>query len=83
MPMLTIPYTLIWFDFPLADGTYTPRQLHQAGLKVYHGEEQTYQLRWPGGMTAPANPVYGHASKRQRGRTRERTAARAAGILEG
>lgn len=49
---LTIPYTPIWFDYPLADGTYTPRQLRQAGLTVQHGPERTYTLA-PGGEPQP------------------------------
>jgi hypothetical protein len=53
METMKIAYQPIWFDYALADGTYTPAELRKAGLVVQRGKEQAYVLEWPGGVPRP------------------------------
>jgi hypothetical protein len=51
---LRIPYQRIWYDFAVADGTYTPEQLRAAVLVVKPwGSVQFPPLTWPGGSPQP------------------------------
>jgi hypothetical protein len=45
---LHVPYQRIWYDFNVADGVYTPGELHRAGKVVRpRGLVQYYSLQWP------------------------------------
>jgi hypothetical protein len=42
-----VEYQPIFFDFAVADGSYTPAQLHKAGFTVKPwGQVRTYTVRW-------------------------------------
>ena len=47
---IRVSYQRIYFDWNLADGTYTPEQLRKTKLVVKPwGEMRTYPLVWTGG----------------------------------
>jgi hypothetical protein len=45
---LRVCYQRLWYDFNIADGAYTPQELHRAGKVVRPwGPLQYYTLQWP------------------------------------
>jgi len=68
---LHVPYQPIWYDFNVADGAYTPQELHRAGKVVKPGGRvQHYTLQWPAVDAGLLNPslrsatMDGHALQR-------------------
>jgi hypothetical protein len=57
----SVAYQVIWYDYDLRDGVYTPEQLQRARKVVKRGVVRCYLLRWPGGRPAPGG---GHHAMR-------------------
>jgi hypothetical protein len=43
---IRVAYQVIWFDYDLRDGVYTPEQLQRARKVVQRGPVRHYLLRW-------------------------------------
>jgi uncharacterized protein YcfL len=47
---IRVVYQVIWYDYDLRDGVYTPEQLQRARKVVKRGPVRHYLLRWQGGQ---------------------------------
>jgi hypothetical protein len=51
--VVTVMYQKIFYDWAIADGTYTPEELRRAPKVVKPGPELWYRMCWPGGTPQP------------------------------
>jgi hypothetical protein len=58
--VIRVAYQVIWYDYDLRDGVYTPEQLQRARKVVKRGPVRHYLLRWRRGRPSPARG--GHAT---------------------
>jgi hypothetical protein len=70
--VIIVAYQRFSWDYDVADGTYTPKQLRQAKKLVKPGPVLRYRLRWPGGLTEPSTraPTDEHGAQQARHATR-------------